>query len=261
MKARRVMTMPLIVLAFCAIVLQRRAHAGLAMAARLPHWRTGARLISARLIQPMLFVSLVLVAAGIGLGIVLYRRAGVQIESSGRDRSARRHRSRLCFVFSKTRCGWTNFTTDRDRVQPRFPLASPIGWIATSGMVSCARLGASASSLEFSPRTSMSAASTPGSMKLRPARAAWAGHVELALGANPNLSRRRRRRHARAAASLRMAGLITALFLIPLLGALFVSVAPQNYARGIALGCNGSHRNRCSYAVAKLRSPVSPAFR
>jgi hypothetical protein len=32
----------------------------------------------ARLIQPMLFVSLVLVAAGIGLGVVLYRRAGVQ---------------------------------------------------------------------------------------------------------------------------------------------------------------------------------------
>jgi hypothetical protein len=32
----------------------------------------------ARLIQPMLFVSLVLVAIGIGLGVLAYRRAGVQ---------------------------------------------------------------------------------------------------------------------------------------------------------------------------------------
>jgi hypothetical protein len=31
----------------------------------------------AQLIQPMLFVSLALVAAGIGLGILIYRRAGV----------------------------------------------------------------------------------------------------------------------------------------------------------------------------------------
>jgi NADH-quinone oxidoreductase subunit M len=35
-----------------------------------------------------------------------------------------------------------------------------------------------------------------------------------------------------------MVGLITALFLIPLVAALFVSVAPKNYARGIALGSN-----------------------
>jgi NADH:ubiquinone oxidoreductase subunit 4 (subunit M) len=35
-----------------------------------------------------------------------------------------------------------------------------------------------------------------------------------------------------------MAGLITALFLVPLLATLCVSVAPKNYARGIALGCN-----------------------
>ncbi len=32
-----------------------------------------------------------------------------------------------------------------------------------------------------------------------------------------------------------MAGLITALFLVPLLAALVVSVAPKNYARGVAL--------------------------
>jgi NADH-quinone oxidoreductase subunit M len=35
-----------------------------------------------------------------------------------------------------------------------------------------------------------------------------------------------------------MAGMITALILIPLVGAFFLSVAPQKYARGIALGFN-----------------------
>ncbi len=35
-----------------------------------------------------------------------------------------------------------------------------------------------------------------------------------------------------------MVGLITALFVVPLIGAFFVSVAPKNFARGISLGCN-----------------------
>ena len=35
-----------------------------------------------------------------------------------------------------------------------------------------------------------------------------------------------------------MAGMITALILLPVAGALFVGVARQNYARGIALGFN-----------------------
>jgi NADH-quinone oxidoreductase subunit M len=35
-----------------------------------------------------------------------------------------------------------------------------------------------------------------------------------------------------------MAHLITALFVIPLAGALFVTVAPKNFARGIALAFN-----------------------
>jgi NADH-quinone oxidoreductase subunit L len=73
----RVMTMPLIVLALCTIAFS---------VVLTPAWRwlhgylTGqaARLDSARLIQPMLFVSLVLISAGIGLGVWLYRKAGVQ---------------------------------------------------------------------------------------------------------------------------------------------------------------------------------------
>src|SRR5207244_906575 len=53
-----------------------------------------------------------------------------------------------------------------------------------------------------------------------------------------NLHGRRRCWHAGASASLRMAGMITALILLPVAGALFVGIARQNQARGIALGFN-----------------------
>jgi NADH-quinone oxidoreductase subunit L len=79
----RVMTIPLIVLALGAIFLS---------VVLTPAWSwlhgylTGepAQFDITRLIQPMLFVSLVLVAVGIGLGVLVYRRAGAQ----DRNRSA-----------------------------------------------------------------------------------------------------------------------------------------------------------------------------
>src|SRR6266403_2022904 len=71
-----VMTRPLIVLALCTIGLS---------AVLTPAWPwlhdylsgESANLDFIQLIQPMLFVSLALVAAGIGLGVLLYRRAGM----------------------------------------------------------------------------------------------------------------------------------------------------------------------------------------
>ena len=73
----RVMTMPLIVLAFGAILLS---------AVLTPAWPwlhgylTGEPTYFdvARLIQPMLFVSLALVGAGVGVGFWIYRKAGTQ---------------------------------------------------------------------------------------------------------------------------------------------------------------------------------------
>jgi NADH-quinone oxidoreductase subunit L len=73
----RVMTMPLIVLAICTILFS---------AVLTPAWPwlhgyltdKSAHFEFARLIQPMLFVSLVLVGAGVSLGIWMYRKAGVQ---------------------------------------------------------------------------------------------------------------------------------------------------------------------------------------
>jgi len=68
----RVMTIPLIVLAVCTIAL------GIILTPGWP-WLHGyltgepAQLDLARIVQPMLFVSLVLVAAGIGLGWLMYR--------------------------------------------------------------------------------------------------------------------------------------------------------------------------------------------
>ncbi|MEY2521420.1 MAG: NADH-quinone oxidoreductase subunit [Verrucomicrobiota bacterium] len=71
----RVMTMPLILLAVCTVGLS---------AVVTPAWPwlhaylsgKPAHFAMAQLIQPMLFVSLALVAAGIGLGVLIYRRAG-----------------------------------------------------------------------------------------------------------------------------------------------------------------------------------------
>jgi NADH-quinone oxidoreductase subunit L len=71
-----VMTRPLIVLAICTIGLS---------AVLTPAWPwlhdylsgESAHLDFAQLIQPMLFTSLALVAGGIGLGVLIYRRAGV----------------------------------------------------------------------------------------------------------------------------------------------------------------------------------------
>ena len=71
-----VMTVPLILLALCSIILS---------VVLTPAWPwlhdylmgEPARFEIGRLIQPMLFVSLALVAAGIGLGIFFYRNAGV----------------------------------------------------------------------------------------------------------------------------------------------------------------------------------------
>src|SRR4030081_1632112 len=57
----------------------------------------------------------------------------------------------------------------------------------------------------------------------------------MALGTNPNLPRHHRRRHARASDPLRMAGMITALILIPLFGAFAVCVWPHTNARPIVL--------------------------
>jgi len=79
----RVMTMPLIVLALCTIFFS------VVLTPAWP-WLHGyligesVRFEAARLIQPMLFVSLVLVSAGVGAGVWMYRKAGMP----DRDRSA-----------------------------------------------------------------------------------------------------------------------------------------------------------------------------
>jgi NADH-quinone oxidoreductase subunit L len=82
-ESARVMTMPLIVLALCAIFFS---------VVLTPAWPwlhgflTGepVRFEIARLLQPMLFISLAVVGAGIGVGIWIYRKAGVP----DRDRPA-----------------------------------------------------------------------------------------------------------------------------------------------------------------------------
>jgi NADH-quinone oxidoreductase subunit L len=90
----RVMTIPLIVLAVCTIVLGAILTPGWPW---LHGYLTGepAHLELGRIVQPMLFVSLVLVAAGIGLGWLMYRSA------TERDPLAQRQPSLFRFLEGK----------------------------------------------------------------------------------------------------------------------------------------------------------------
>src|SRR5437870_8940752 len=90
--------MPLIVLAACSIVFS---------VVLTPAWPwlhsylTGepAHFDTALLIQPMLFVSLALVAIGIGLGIVMYRNAGRQDRHRTADTDPLEHAQPALFRF------------------------------------------------------------------------------------------------------------------------------------------------------------------
>ena len=79
-----------------------------------------------QLIQPMLFVSLALVAAGIGLGWLIYRKAA---ES---DPLAQAQPALFRFLENKM---WLDELYAHTVIaSPAWPRASPTGWIAISGM-------------------------------------------------------------------------------------------------------------------------------
>ena len=129
-----VMTLPLIVLAACVI--------GLSVLLT-PAWPwlhsylLGERVVGEPLIQPGLYVALVLVALGIGLGVVIYRRAG---ESDPFARTFPR-----VFRFLEERM-WLDELYDVDDSRPRADRGArcPICSIATFGMGSRASPACSA---------------------------------------------------------------------------------------------------------------------
>ena len=97
-ESARVMTMPLIVLAICTIAF------GVVLTPAWPwlqSYLTGesARFDAALLIQPMLFVSLVLVGAGVGLGVWMYRNAGVQDRHRAPETDPLEHAQPALFQF------------------------------------------------------------------------------------------------------------------------------------------------------------------
>src|SRR5881296_2999425 len=98
----RVMTWPLIALALCAIFFS----VGLTPAWPWLHGYLTGELVQfdvARLIKPMFFVSLVLVGMGIGLGIWMYRNAGVpeRNRSAGIDPLEYAQPALFCFLANK----------------------------------------------------------------------------------------------------------------------------------------------------------------
>ena len=126
----RVMTTPLIVLALGAIVFS---------VLLTPAWPwlhgylTGepAHFDLARLIQPMLFVSLVLVAVGIGLGVLVYRRAGCRIEIARQSSIRSNIAARVVSLPRKQNVDRRTLCSHGHRIQLRLARGSPIGWIAT----------------------------------------------------------------------------------------------------------------------------------
>jgi NADH-quinone oxidoreductase subunit L len=93
-----VMTMPLIALAICAIVF------GVVLTPAWP-WLHGyltgeaAHVDLALLIQPMLFVSLVLVGGGVALGVWMYRKGGVQDRHRAAETDPLEHAQPVLFQF------------------------------------------------------------------------------------------------------------------------------------------------------------------
>ena len=190
----------------------------------------------ASLIQPMLFISLGLVAAGNRAGRAALSRRGAT------DPLEQEQPAFFRFLENKM---WLDELYDRTvlalaRVRGAFFRLDGslfLGW-------PCRAFGRTRPGVRHpDAKVSMSAGSMPGWTKRtgvarglgRLSRARHSGQVQTYLGAD-------RRRPARAPSFLRMAHLITGLILIPLLGALFVSVAPRNLRAALALGIHRHHR-------------------
>jgi len=229
-----VMTMPLIVLALGAILLS------VVLTPAWPwlhdyligepvHFEFG------RLIQPMLFISLVLVGAGIAVGFWMYRKAGLPDRGRPAEVDPLEYAQPALFRFLANGI-WIDELYDRTVIAFSWMArVYPIGWIAISGMAWCADSAVSVSSLGSLQRVSMSAGSMPESMRRPRARAVWTPDVSGALRPNSNLPRRGGDWNASAAPSVRMAGLITTTIFVPLLGAIAVTTWPRGNFRGVAL--------------------------
>ena len=122
------------------------------MAAWLSNWRTGTRSIFARLIQPMLFVSLVLVAAGIGLGVVLYRKAGVQDRYRPAKTDPLEYSAASFVSFSRKQdVAGRTLRSHRHRVRRDFRASLRLDGSLFLGRSGARRRRDSVNSLEFSP--------------------------------------------------------------------------------------------------------------
>ena len=198
---------------------QRRAHAGLAVVARLFVGRAGGgrsrACSSSRAFTWRSFWSRS--ESGSACFSIAARAKSIRL-------SARRRRS---FVFSRTGCGSMNFTIGRFSPSPGSRRGSPIFSIAISGTDSsgcCGGIGQLVGSLtkgfdERGINAGVNDATGVARGLGRLISARHSGQVQTYLGVD-------RGRPARASHFLRMAHLIAGLIFIPILGALFVSVAP-----------------------------------
>ena len=168
----RGMTMPLIVLALGAILLS------VVLTPAWPwlhdylvgepvHFEFG------RLIQPMLFISLVLVGAGIAVGFWMYRKAGLPDRGRPAEVDPLEYAQPALFRFLANRI-WIDELYDRTVIAFSWMAARLSDWMDRyfwDGLVGDSAV--SVSSLGSLQRVSMSAGSMPESMRRPRARAVW----------------------------------------------------------------------------------------
>ena len=227
-KSPRVMTMPLIVLALCSILF---------VLVLTPAWPWLHAYLNGEpapadlslLIQPILFLSLALVAGGIGVGWLIYRNA------SEVDPLARAQPGLFRFLENKM---WFDEIYQQTIIALSRMLSRLADWLDRYFWDGLVRLFAGLAQAfgvlskgfddhGINAGVDETTAGTRGFGRL--IAAAHSGH--------PSLSGRNRYRNAPSACPLRMAWLITTLIVVPIVGALLVG-ATRNYARGVALAFN-----------------------
>ena len=225
----RVMTMPLIVLALCSILF---------VLVLTPAWPwlhaylngEPARVDLSLLIQPMLFLSLALVAGGIGLGWLIYRNA------SEVDPLARAQPGLFRFLENKM---WFDEIYEQTIIALSRMLSRLADWLDRYFWDGLVRLFAGLAQAfgvlskgfddhGINAGVDETTAGTRGFGRL--IAAAHSGQIQTYLGAIAIGM-------LASACPLRMAWLITTLIVVPIVGALLVG-ATRNYARGVALAFN-----------------------
>ena len=189
----------------------------------------------AHLIQPMLFMSLLLVGGGIALGIWFYRKAGARDRERPAEVDPLAYAQPALFRFLANKM-WIDELYARTIIAFAWASAHLSDWMdryfwdgLVRGFGAIGQLfGMFTADVDERGINAGVDETTVGARGFGPSV------VQRALWTDSNLPRRRGCRDVGAASSLRMVGLVTAIILIPLLGAVAVCAWPPASAEATA---------------------------